>query len=130
PLTYAADPFRTDTYGKGQPYAYFSSYGRDDGYNKYGTSDCACLGVEPYWFSFPESPNRRRYYASGFLCSHQVISAGADGIFGPGGRWEPKTAMPAAARDDQANFTRGELLATVPSPHSDPKSTLSTEKQK
>src|SRR5204863_6808997 len=47
-----ADPF-----GKGQPYAYFSFR------ILYGTSDCACLGVEPYMEPYGKGPESAgRYY--------------------------------------------------------------------
>jgi prepilin-type N-terminal cleavage/methylation domain-containing protein len=99
-----------DPYGTNKPYAYFSNYGSRNGYNKYttsaATSDCATLGVVPYFVSTtplaylnPET--------------QQIISAGADGTFGPGGViFSASTAsnLAAAARDDQANFSGGGLL--------------------
>src|SRR5262249_25558652 len=76
-------------FGKAQPYAYFSNFGERNGYHRYGTSDCAGLGVAPYYAELKPP----RYYKER---SYQIISAGADGVFGPGGRWEPKAPIPAA----------------------------------
>src|SRR5262249_26642480 len=112
-----ADPF-----GKDQPYAYFSNFGERNGYHRYGTSDCAGLGVAPYYAELKPP----RYYKER---SYQIISAGADGVFGPGGRWEPKAPIPAAGRDDRANFSGGEPLGTAVAIMSDPSGT-STGKDK
>ncbi len=98
-----------DAFGQ-QPYAYFSSYGRRNGYNKYfthlGDSDCSRLGVWPYARSLAEKPD---YINAN---SFQIISAGADGKFGRGSilpnglTWDPKdtSRLDPAGRDDQANF--------------------------
>jgi hypothetical protein len=101
-----------DGYGK-KPYAYFSSYGRRNGYNRYFSldrkSDCASLGVWPYAESLrgdsPQYVNPAKF---------QIISAGADGRFGPGTdltarspfSWTPETAdqIPESGEDDQGNF--------------------------
>jgi hypothetical protein len=97
-----ADPY-------GQPYAYFSNYGTRNGYNspinpRYDTGDCATLNVQPYY----QSANPRMFYNPS---SFQIVSAGADSIFGPGGLWTPEMAkdMPPAGRDDQTNFHATEL---------------------
>lgn len=109
----------------GQPYAYFSSYKTTNGYNRYiqnyNSSDCVNLEVWPYY----DGPGR--YLNPN---SFQIISAGANRVFGPGGvpgpaanpwlnAWTPTTASqfyadgpavgPAATpggkgRDDQSNF--------------------------
>ena len=57
------------------------------------------LGVDPYFSQI--SP--LKYYNPD---SGQLISAGADGKFGPGGLWAPATAMsvPVVGRDDVTNF--------------------------
>jgi hypothetical protein len=113
-----------DVFGK-RPFAYFSSYRRRNGYNRYfGTrgpsrkvirdSDCASLGVWPY----AESVNGaevRYLNPSGF----QIISGGTDGKFGPGTdltvakpfTWTPARTeeTPAAGQDDQANFSNNLL---------------------
>jgi hypothetical protein len=101
-----------DGYRK-KPYAYFSSYGKRNGYNRYFSldrkSDCASLGVWPYAESVegdsPQYANPARF---------QIISAGADGKFGPGTdltakspfTWTPETAdqIPEPGEDDQGNF--------------------------
>jgi hypothetical protein len=98
-LTFA-DPY-------GQPYAYFSSYGTRNGYNspinpRYDTGDCATLKVQPYY----QSANPKLFYnPTGF----QIVSAGADGLFGPGGLWTPEMAkdMAPMGRDDRTNFLDG-----------------------
>jgi hypothetical protein len=89
-----------------QPYAYFSSYGQRNTYNKYGTGDNQSLGVTAYYISTTpphyHNPN-----------SHQIISAGLDQRFGPGGQWLSQNAslIAPAGRDDQANFNGGNLLS-------------------
>ena len=97
------------------PYAYFSSYGVRNGYNKYGSSDCptlfyrppvapstAGIPIQPYF----EAPGR---YLN--PTGHQIISAGADALWGPGGQWSTLTTDSIAieGRDDQSNFY-GRLL--------------------
>jgi prepilin-type N-terminal cleavage/methylation domain-containing protein len=90
---------------QGKPYAYFSSYKSVNGYNKFGTtmalSDCAALNVQPY--TSQTTPTVQYYNPSSF----QLISAGADKNFGPGGNgWSPGGAagIPAAGKDDISNF--------------------------
>jgi hypothetical protein len=88
------------------PYAYFSNYGTREGYNRYGTtlalSDCTSLGLQPYFKGSATQPLYEN--PSGF----QIICAGADGKFGPGGFWTG--TAPATGADDQSNFTNGSLL--------------------
>jgi len=89
-----------DGYGK-NVYAYFC--GRSPG--KYST-DCPSLKVAPYYKK--ESDPVRYYHQNTF----QIISAGMDGIFGPGGAWSPESAAEDAGKhgaDDLSNF-HGELL--------------------
>jgi prepilin-type N-terminal cleavage/methylation domain-containing protein len=105
-----------DNYGRGdgngnllnatppyKPFAYFSSSKAGNDYTRYGdgpTSDCALLGVSPY--REPGTNPVIFHNREGF----QIISAGPDRLFGPGGVWSPSTAggIPQAGRDDQANF--------------------------
>jgi prepilin-type N-terminal cleavage/methylation domain-containing protein len=97
-----------DAYGKA-PFAYFSSYKKANGYNRYlalyKNSDCLNLGVWPYYDGI-------KYQNSD---TFQIISAGRDGVFGPGYdwtsasplTWTPATAdknIPPAGRDDMADF--------------------------
>ncbi len=105
-----------DPYGQGAPYAYFSSYGKVNGYNPYlagfKNSDCATLGVWPYAeFAGNANTPARYQYPNKF----QIISAGLDGKFGAGTVmtqanprvWTPSTAasgVDANGQDDQANF--------------------------
>lgn len=86
---------------KPQPYAYFSSYNKPNGYNRYGSpnQDCASLGLTPYTAASGKFWNEKTF---------QIISAGQDGQFGPGGVWPPATGV---AEDDMSNFARGVLLA-------------------
>jgi len=97
-----------DPYKKGVPYAYFSNYGTRNGYNKFGTVDCAGLGVG---FGNNGFGNNGAYFETGSNplrfynpSSHQIISAGADGVFGPGGPWTQGAVGTTQAKDDQCNF--------------------------
>jgi len=103
------------------PYVYFSNYGIDNGYNKYAAllvlSDCASQGVWPYAES--NTPTMRYIKPSTF----QIISAGADGVFGSGTDLTQAVAnqyywntgsyggIPQAGKDDQANFAANLLQA-------------------
>jgi prepilin-type N-terminal cleavage/methylation domain-containing protein len=99
-----------------QVYAYFSSYKGQNGYNRYGTSDCLSLGVSPYM-----EGASRFYNPNGF----QIVCAGLDGVFGRGSLpafnggtaaiWTPTGASTSPAilvvngtqptgSDDMANF--------------------------
>lgn len=98
-----------DPYGK-QPYAYFSA--DKWGYQSWTTlkplgahaSDCPNLGgvdVDPYRTAANEFHMPRHF---------QIISAGKDGVFGPGGAilrlsQGDGAALPAAAQDDLTNFS-------------------------
>jgi prepilin-type N-terminal cleavage/methylation domain-containing protein len=100
-------PSYKDPYGI--PYAYFSSYKSSNNYNRYTGSDCATLGVSPYFDSAGPPLN--------FLKSNsfQIISAGKNSTFGPGGLWTPTNPIIAggspnpydvnqAGYDDMSNF--------------------------
>lgn len=113
--------YYTDGYtGKGpitaMPYAFFSGGSSGNAYqlgvNSYQTvaGDCPTLGVLPY---FQGSGTQIRFENKG---SFQVISAGRDGLFGPGGQWNPTVdkspstvAVPNPGYDDLSNFGRLEL---------------------
>jgi general secretion pathway protein G len=95
-----ADPFNT-----GRVYAYFTSYPPFPATGAYNVTDCMSLGVAPYQSSATTFIN-----PSGF----QIISAGKDGVFGPGGVWNPSngygpwtTLNPGG--DDLANFSQSVL---------------------
>jgi hypothetical protein len=101
-----ADPYQT-----GKPYAYFSTHGIPNGYARYTDArsqilDNRTLGVQPYH----EAPGQ--YYNP---MSFQIISAGGDGIFGPGGLWTRANADSIAVqgRDDQTNFYLRGLMGRV-----------------
>jgi prepilin-type N-terminal cleavage/methylation domain-containing protein len=87
-----------DPYGK-NPFVYFSSYKVRNGYARYAAlgSDCSLVPQGPY------NDGAGNYYNPD---SFQIISAGRDTLFGPGGPWTPATApaMPAPGKDDMANF--------------------------
>jgi prepilin-type N-terminal cleavage/methylation domain-containing protein len=84
------------------PYAYFSSYGSRNGYNRYfgqatpplpiNVSDCNSLGVWPYMESLV--PTER--YLNPETC--QIISAGLDGKWGQGSNKTLKTGVPTWTR--------------------------------
>jgi general secretion pathway protein G len=95
----------TDPWRRGQPYAYFSAYGKDNGYNRDGDTDCPALGVWPYAEAVAPSPRFLR------PSSYQILCAGPDGKFGPGTDvaahvWTSATGsgMPQPGRDDLSNF--------------------------
>jgi len=85
-----------DIYGV-QPYAYYSTTGT---INSYNPGDCSL--TSPYFYS-----------AGNYVKpdSFQIISAGANMQFGPGGQWTPGSspAVGTAGGDDIANFSTGRL---------------------
>jgi len=91
-----------DAYGK-TPFAYFSSYKARSGYNRYRNSDCTSIPDGPY-----HDGNGQYYNPDSF----QIISAGADGKFGRGGKWTPANAaeIDPDGRDDMSNFHSTLLL--------------------
>ena len=122
-----------DAFGQA-PYAYFSSYKTASGYERYhaafGTSDCGSLGVSPYADLLPNPPSYAapppRYLNPS---TFQIVSAGADGVFGRGSCqlpkggagptvWTPGTPLPtwspvtAGSTPATAAFTNG----AVPTP--------------
>ncbi|MCI0456976.1 MAG: prepilin-type N-terminal cleavage/methylation domain-containing protein [Gemmataceae bacterium] len=107
-LLYRGSPFYSymNAHDNARPYAYFSSYGRENGYDTISrlfnppVSDCASLNVWPYAAS--TTPTVRYHNSKTF----QIVSAGFDGSFGPGGQWTPATAAAISAngRDDVSNF--------------------------
>ncbi len=107
PGSTGAFPVFIDGYGTNavgpKPYLFFSGYGAEGSglYNKYGSSDCASFGVQPY-FSGVVAPTP--FLNPG---TWQIISAGANGTFGPGGLWNPATGLGpnTVGSDDQSNFS-------------------------
>lgn len=94
----------------GTPYVYFTSkVGNDYNYNAmlyYGNSTGAYSGVEPY----------KDVTGSKYLNSHsyQIISAGKNKVFGPGGAWTPGSgayAFLGNGSDDLSNFATRMLVA-------------------
>jgi prepilin-type N-terminal cleavage/methylation domain-containing protein len=116
-----------DTYGQ-LPYAYFSSGKSANSYSAsvtlpnnttvttgYGTSDCPSLvsatgsAVLPYYqLSSSGSTTLVQFYKPD---SFQIISAGKDTKFGPGGSWSASTGATGAGADDLANFYDAKLGA-------------------
>jgi general secretion pathway protein G len=102
-----------DRYDKNKPYAYFSSYNARNGYPKWIAAvpaantppsllDNASLGVNPYCEAVGRYWNPE---------GHQIICAGADGTFGPGGVWTKANPISSGpGQDDQTNFNGGNLM--------------------
>jgi prepilin-type N-terminal cleavage/methylation domain-containing protein len=102
-----------DGYNKSVPFAYFSSYKVNNGYNRYvqfgGATDCPNLGVVPYQTS--TTATGLPIYVNG-NGGFQIISAGANGVFGPGGTaWSPTSGYPPGSpgADDLSNFSSAVL---------------------
>jgi prepilin-type N-terminal cleavage/methylation domain-containing protein len=103
-----------DPYAK-RPYAYYSSYGTGNDYNAYPSAtlatnnDCKFLSTQPGGNGlnayFTGAGATQRYMNEK---SFQIISAGEDATFGPGGgAWNPNagySGQPPGA-DDIANFS-------------------------
>jgi type II secretory pathway pseudopilin PulG len=108
------DPF-TPNGGNRQPYAFFSAYKTANGYNRYGPSgDCSNLTNPP---TQPYSP--MPYFQTGASgnvffnsTSFQIISAGPDGNFGPGGNtFNPASGTVGPGANDFSNFSKSRLGA-------------------
>jgi hypothetical protein len=95
-----------DGFTPGTPYIYFSSNKSGNDYNQ--TGDSPSFAVNPYYEGSSATP---RYMKP---TTFQIISAGPDGFFGPGGLWSSTTGSTAAgAADDLANFSRYPLGSPV-----------------
>jgi hypothetical protein len=97
------NPFRSfqDGYGK-NVYAYFSPARN----GAFSSDACVSLGVSPY---FGKGARAGQFYNAR---SVQIISAGSDGVFGPGGAWAIDTAaldVTPYGLDDLSNF-HGDIL--------------------
>jgi hypothetical protein len=94
------DTYGVNASGARTPFLYFSSRGNND----YTPADAGTTGVSPYYGSLisgnPNYINPKTY---------QIICAGADHTFGPGGAWDPTkgygNVAPPSGADDQANFS-------------------------
>jgi prepilin-type N-terminal cleavage/methylation domain-containing protein len=84
----------------GSPYAYFANYAP----NAYQDTDCAGLGLIPYKVSATQYVNPDTF---------QIVSAGPDKKFGPGGTvWSPQSGTgDDATRDNLTNFSRSHLAS-------------------
>jgi prepilin-type N-terminal cleavage/methylation domain-containing protein len=88
----------------GQPYAYFSSVGVAGSYGNQG-NDCPSLGIKAY-----QSQSTSEFINPN---SFQIISAGPDNKFGPGGAiWDPSAGSSQGdTKDNLTNFSRLQLAA-------------------
>jgi prepilin-type N-terminal cleavage/methylation domain-containing protein len=93
------------------PYVYLSSYGIDNGYNRYAlslgfVSDCPACTANGAYYQLDSSNNRVYYNKNSF----QILCSGKDGSPGVGGQWDSRTGMPYSAsgndpgNDDMSNF--------------------------
>jgi prepilin-type N-terminal cleavage/methylation domain-containing protein len=84
----------------GRPYAYFSATKAGNDYR----DDCPALGLAPYF------DLSRRFLNPN---SYQIVSAGPDKDFGPGGQWNPATGYGSgnAGSDNLSNFSQNALRA-------------------
>lgn len=104
--TNTAGFYYLDCYGLGQPYMFFSSGITPNGY--------AAAAVTPPGSSTSVAPYRvdgTRYWKPD---SYQLICAGINGQFGPGGQWSPSPTPQTYTRgtsgyDDIANFYENRL---------------------
>lgn len=99
-------PSYVDGWGLNKPYLYFSSGKSPNGYNSGGAIDHSTLGVSAYYET--TAPPTRYLNPN----TYQIISAGQDGGFGPGGLWRAasaKTDAPEPAFDNQVNFHGNKL---------------------
>jgi prepilin-type N-terminal cleavage/methylation domain-containing protein len=113
PAPYNQNPFVVfkDPFGADVPYIYYSSYGTRNGYLP---PDCASqVGpsslqtMSPYY----EATSPIRVYLN--PNTFQIISAGPDGDFGPGGYWNPGlNPVDPYTKDNQSNFNNGGLMGT------------------
>jgi general secretion pathway protein G len=102
-----------DQWKTNAPFLYLSTYGSENSYHMQLTptrvSDATPAGFDVLPYLEGTSPNRFTNPKS-----FQIISAGNDGQFGPGGPWTPGSGAKYATgrpSDDQANFG-GNILGT------------------
>jgi len=95
--------YYTDAFSKNRAYAYFSDYST----NQYRPGDTYIPGMGPYRVTGSD-PLSAFLNQGGF----QIISAGADGLFGNPASYATQTGTnDLNGRDDFANFSRGRLAA-------------------
>lgn len=91
----------------GTPYVFFGALSP----NNYDSTETVTVvntkgvqsTVSPY-FEFGSSPTRWLNPDT-----FQIVSAGRDGLFGPGGGWDPRRGTTGSGEDDLANFSQTEL---------------------
>jgi hypothetical protein len=108
-------PSYKDPWGTEMPYVYFSSGKRGNGYNPAPGDAPSLIRLGAYFE--PGTGPTRYIKPNGF----QILSAGKNGWFGPGGPWSPATATSigdsinvggvalTTGADDQANFHDSKL---------------------
>jgi hypothetical protein len=96
-----------DPYSNDVPYLYFAAAPTGNSY----TPDCSAVTNNKGVSSGPVLPYFNSTNPIGFInpTSYQIICAGKDGVFGPGGQWTPATARTVyppgtAGSDDLSNF--------------------------
>ena len=111
---YSGPPLNNYTYNDpfGMPYAYFgSTYGQK--YGPFAPANPNYTGMSPTGMvPFTTSPGK-------FVNpdSVQIISAGANKSYGPGGAWSPNNgaySSGSSGSDDMANFNAGAQLGVIP----------------
>jgi general secretion pathway protein G len=102
-----------DPWGQGMPYLYFSSGPGGNNYNSttvVANSDCPTgincpNGTNNLVLPFQDSSTRFTNPNT-----FQILCAGKDGQFGPGGQWDPTAGVTDPyGKDDQSNFSRNLL---------------------
>jgi prepilin-type N-terminal cleavage/methylation domain-containing protein len=95
-----------------KPYLYFSSGLRTNGYNGTQPGDCPSFAIPPGPAPMPFiNPANGRFYNAD---SYQIISAGRDHLFGPGGLWSVANADAYATTpggDDLTNIHGNQMGA-------------------
>jgi prepilin-type N-terminal cleavage/methylation domain-containing protein len=85
------------------PYWYFSSGKRRNGYGDFFISPLPASSLVPNGPYYGSFLNGQPQYAN--PNTWQIISAGRNGVFGPGGQYNPSTGVPPPGDDDQCNFS-------------------------
>lgn len=108
----AVFPSFKDPYQK-QVYAYFSQYKRENGYMPLTPMDWwmkqtpNTIGMLPYAKTLDTNGRPNTFHAA---TTYQIVSAGLDGNFGPGGLW-PGTGVAKDTQDNMTNFHDRKLIA-------------------
>jgi prepilin-type N-terminal cleavage/methylation domain-containing protein len=107
----------TPAFPRDKPYAYFSSGKTANGYNAYAAAttnapnyDCMSIGNFPAYAQPAGAGQAVQFYHPDTI---QIISAGKNRAFGPGGFWSPlnPTAIGPAGVDDLTDFAQRKMGA-------------------